>query len=126
MSLANIKIMVCDDSILSRKRLKDTIMSLGCKTVYEAIDGEQAVEIYRQYKPAIVLMDIVMPKKDGLQALTEILEIDANAKIVMASSVGTQSHLKKAIEAGAKNFLQKPVDKEHLSKILLSLLEGGE
>lgn len=118
MDINNMKVLVCDDSILSRKKLKDCIASFGCNEIYEAADGEEAVNKYKEHHPDLVFMDIVMPKKDGIAAVTEILAADSNAKVVMASSVGTQSFLKDAIKAGAYDFLQKPLDPDQVKRII--------
>lgn len=118
MEIKNIKVLVCDDSILSRKKMKDFLIAAGCEAVYEASDGEAAVEVYKDKKPDIVFMDIVMPKKDGIGAVKEIIALDGTAKIVMASSVGTQSLLKDALKAGAVDFLQKPITNESLLDVL--------
>lgn len=121
MNINELKVLVSDDSILSRKKLKDCIISFGCEEVFEAADGEEAIAQYESHKPDVVFMDIVMPKKDGIEALKGILEIDPNAKVIMASSVGTQSYLKDAIKAGATDFLQKPIDPEQVKKLLNSI-----
>jgi len=118
MKLEGIKVLICDDSILSRKKMKDYRVSNDCTNILEAVDGEAAVEIYKKEKPDVVFMDIVMPKKDGIVAVKEIIEFDANAKIVMASSVGTQALLKDALKAGAVDFLQKPIEKDSLMETL--------
>ena len=76
------------------------------------------VEQYKEHKPNITFMDIVMPEKTGLEALEEIKAFDADAKVVMASTIGTQSNLTAAIKAGAFDFLQKPVQDEDIYKIL--------
>ena len=125
MTINEFKVLVCDDSILSRKKLKDCILSMGCAEVFEAADGEEAIAQYEANRPNLVFMDIVMPKKDGLEAVTEILKIDSNAKIVMASSVGTQSFLKDAIKAGAFDFLQKPFDPKKKKKLVNNVCKGG-
>lgn len=125
MNINDMKVLVCDDSILSRKKLKDCIVALGCKEIYEAADGEEAVEKFKEHRPDLVFMDIVMPKKDGIGAVTEILEVDKNAKVVMASSVGTQSFLKDAIKAGAYDFLQKPLDPEQVKRIINNISTQG-
>lgn len=118
MSFSNISVLVCDDSIFARKKLKDYILSLGVKAVYEACDGEEAVSKFLEVKPDVAFMDIVMPKKNGIEAVSEIISECPDAKIVMASSVGTQSHLKEALSAGAYEFLQKPILNEQVLKIL--------
>ncbi len=125
MDIKDLKVLVCDDSILSRKKLKDCIISLGCANVLEAADGEEAIAQYDSNRPNIVFMDIVMPKKDGIEALKGILEIDPKATIIMASSVGTQSYLKDAIKAGASDFLQKPIDNKQVKKFIDSFCSKG-
>ncbi len=123
MSFSNISVLICDDSIFARKKMKDYILSLGVKSVYEAADGEEAVEKYLEFKPSVAFMDIVMPKKNGIEAVTEIISKCPDAKIVMASSVGTQSHLKEALSAGAYEFLQKPIQNEQILKIIEIIAE---
>ena len=67
--------------------------------VFEAVNGQEAIELYKKHKPNLVFMDIVMPVKGGIEAVTEIIEFDKTAKVIMASSSGTRTHLKKALEA---------------------------
>lgn len=121
MSFSEIRVLICDDSILVRKKMTNLITKLGCKEIYTAVDGEQAVEQYKAYLPDITFMDIVMPKKTGVEALKEIKNINPKAKVVMASSVGTQANLKEAIEAGVYDFLQKPITDSDIEKILSRL-----
>ncbi len=118
MSKSDIKLLVCDDSILARKSITTMLGSFGYENVIEVSNGEDAVNKYKEEKPDIVFLDIVMPVKDGITATKEIREFDRDAKIVVISSVGTQTHLREVIKAGAKDFIQKPVDKEHLKQIL--------
>lgn len=118
MNLNNAKILICDDSILARKQIKDIITALGSPTFVEASDGQSAIDKYKSEKPDMVFLDIVMPQKDGNIAIEEIMAFDPSATIIIASSVGTQSQLKSALEAGAKDFIQKPIDKNQVSTIL--------
>lgn len=111
MSIDNGKILICDDSILARKQIKDIVSIVGNPTIYEASDGEGAIQIYKEQKPDLVFLDIVMPKKDGNIAIEEIMAYDKDAVIIIVSSVGTQSQLKCALEAGATDFIQKPINK---------------
>ena len=114
MNINNCKFLICDDSILARKQIKDVIATLGEPTILEASDGQGAIDIYKEHKPQLVFLDIVMPKKDGNIAIEEIIAFDSKAKIIIVSSVGTQSQLKCALEAGATDFIQKPFNKEHI------------
>ncbi|MBQ8194408.1 MAG: response regulator [Oscillospiraceae bacterium] len=124
MNISELKVLICDDSILVRKKLTDVLKKAGITLLFEAKDGVQAVETYKTIKPDLVFMDIVMPVKTGLDALIEIRDFDADAKVVMASTIGTQSHLVSAIKAGAYDFLQKPVKDEDINKILTKITEG--
>ena len=118
MSIDNGKVLICDDSILARKQIKDVIALAGNPTILEASNGESAVQIYKDEKPDLVFLDIVMPKKDGNMAIEEIMAFDKDAIIIIVSSVGTQSQLKCALEAGATDFIQKPFSKEHIIEAL--------
>ena len=118
MSKSDIKLLVCDDSILARKSITAMLSSFGYENVIEVSNGEDAVNKYKEENPNIVFLDIVMPVKDGITATKEIREYDRDAKIVVISSVGTQTHLREVIKAGAKDFIQKPVDKDLLKQIL--------
>ena len=124
MSIENAKILITDDSILARKQLKDIISTLGSPVFIEAVDGQDAIDKYKESNPDLVFLDIVMPKKDGNAAIREIMEFDSEANIIIASSVGTQSQLKLALEAGAKGFIQKPLDKDQVVKVVSKFLEG--
>jgi two-component system chemotaxis response regulator CheY len=95
--------------MLVRKKLKDALTMAGFTDLFEAADGEEAVALCLKENPDLVLLDITMPKKDGLEALQEIKQNNPNIHVVIASSVGTQGNLMKAIKLGAENFLQKPV-----------------
>ena len=107
--MENVKILICDDSILARKQLKDIIVEHGYNNFLEASNGQEAIDQYKANKPELVFVDIVMPIKDGVQAIHEIREFDPEASIIVVSSVGTQTQLKNAIMEGARDFVQKIV-----------------
>ena len=115
MNINDCKILIFDDSILARKQIKDFIATFGETTILEASDGQTAIDIYKAEKPNLVFLDIVMPKKDGNIAIEEIMAFNKDAIIVIVSSVGTQSQLKCALEAGATDFIQKPFNKEQIA-----------
>lgn len=125
MDLKDTTILICDDSILARKQLKDVIEVFSSDITFaEAANGQEAIDKYKEVKPDLVFLDIVMPVKDGNAAVQGIIEFDKDADIIIVSSVGTQSQLKSAIEAGAKDFIQKPISEEQVLKVLSSHLEG--
>ena len=88
----------------------------------EAADGLEAVALYQSEQPDAMFMDITMPAMDGLAALEEILKIDAQAKIAMASAMGQQSVVMQALKGGAKDFLVKPFEPERVMITLDKLL----
>jgi two-component system chemotaxis response regulator CheY len=116
---ANLTILVGDDSILARKQLKDIITKYTDDPVFiDASNGQEAIDKYKETHPDLVFLDIVMPIKDGIAAVNEIISADPAAKIVIVSSVGTQEQLKRAIEAGAKDFIQKPIRQDQVENVL--------
>ncbi|MDC7277884.1 response regulator [Butyrivibrio fibrisolvens] len=125
MDITNKKILVCDDSVLARKQLVDAVNEVATgATFIEGKNGAEAVELYKKEKPNLVFMDIVMPEKDGTEALKEIKSFDEEAVIIIVSSVGTQEQLKKAIKLGAKDFIQKPFEKNQIKEIIELRLGG--
>ncbi len=116
------KFLICDDSILARKNLSGLLRSFGYENIVEVSNGQDAVNAYMHEHPTVVLLDIVMPIKDGITATKEIIAYDPKAKVVMVSSVGTQTNLREAIKAGAKDFIQKPVEESLLEQVLEHVL----
>ena len=96
----------------------ELINSIGSPTIIEAANGQLAIDMYKEHKPNLTFIDIVMPVKDGNAAISEIMEYDSSATIFVASSVGTQSELKKALAAGACDFIQKPIDKDQVISLI--------
>ena len=113
-------IMVVDDSLFMRQHLSRLLAKNGYETIL-AENGQQAVDAYRRNRPNVVLMDITMPRKDGLQALTEIREFDAKARVIMLTAVDQELAVTRAIHLGAKDFLVKPVPP---SQLLLALRQA--
>ncbi len=116
------KIMIVDDAAFMRMMIKDTLMKNGYENLIEAADGEIAVQTYKTEKPDLILMDITMPNKNGLEALKEIKEMDPNAKIVMCSAMGQESMVVEAIRSGAKDFIVKPFKAERVLKTVQGIL----
>ena len=118
MLISEAKILVGDDSILARKQLKDILTEFGGTNFIEAANGQDAIDKYNQEHPDIVFLDIVMPVKDGIAATSEIMNANKSAIIIIVSSIGTKDQLKSAIEAGAKDFIQKPFSKDQIKQIV--------
>jgi len=100
--------LIVDDTKFMRNILKNILKKKELEIIGEASNGREAVEKYKELKPDIVTMDIIMPEMDGIQAVKEILKADSSAKILMCSAMGQQAMVIEAIQAGAKDFVIKP------------------
>ncbi|GIW51328.1 MAG: chemotaxis protein CheY [Gemmatimonadales bacterium] len=101
-------VLVCDDAMFMRSMLRDILTQAGFEVVGEAATGTEAVERYKQLRPDLVTMDIVMPDLDGIEAVRRIVDFDPSARILMCSALGQQALVIEAIRAGAKDFVVKP------------------
>lgn len=113
-----LRVMVVDDALFMRNMLKDIFERAGYEVVAEAENGEAALELYQEIKPDLVTMDIVMPRKSGIEALQEIMASDPDACIVMVSALGQDSLVLEAVESGAKDFIVKPFKEEKVLEIV--------
>src|SRR5690242_10255265 len=95
-----------------RTMVGDILQQAGFEVVGEAETGVQAVEKFKQLRPDLVTMDIVMPDMGGIDAVREIIKIDPNARVLMCSAMGQQALVVEAIQAGAKDFVVKPLDRK--------------
>ena len=103
-------VLIVDDSGWSRTILRNLLEKNGFAIIGEAGDGEEAIEAYKKLKPDIVTLDITMPKKDGIEALGEIMAYDSNAKVAMITSAGQRSKVLESLKLGAEKFITKPFD----------------
>lgn len=118
------KVMIVDDAAFMRTLLKNILFPKGYEIAAEAENGAIAVEKYRQIKPDLVTMDIVMPTMNGIDALKQIRSFDPNAKIIMCTAVGQENMVRTAIMGGAKGYIVKPFQApkvlEEVQKVLCS------
>ena len=115
-------VLVCDDAIFMRTMITDILTQAGYDVVGEAETGAQAVEKYRQLKPDLVTMDIVMPDMGGIEAVREICKTTPEAKILLCSAMGQQALVVEAIQAGAKDFVVKPFQPSRVLEAVHRLL----
>ena len=117
-------VLVVDDAKIMRMNIKKMLNSLGHTIVGEAGSGYEAIEEYKKNADGIdlITMDITMPMdqgiEDGIAAVEQIISFDSNAKIVMVTSHGEQQKVIKAIQAGASNYLLKPIQMDKLTDAL--------
>ena len=104
----NNTVLVCDDAVFMRTMIGDILTQAGLEVIGEADSGAQAVEKYKQLKPDLVTMDIIMPEMGGIDAVRAITEFDPQARVLMCSAMGQQALVAEAIQAGAKDVVVKP------------------
>jgi len=117
------RIMIVDDSESIRKLLKDMLSVGKHEVVAEAVDGIDAIEKFSTVKPDVVLLDIAMPKKDGLTTLKEIKKMNLNTKVIMVTVRDEMDMIQDCIAAGALAYIIKPFDTEEVLKAILFVLE---
>ena len=116
------KVLIADDSDAIRLVLKD-ILSIGEHDVIaESIDGEESVSMYKEIKPDLILLDLAMPKKDGLTVVKEIIEFDPNAKIILITASDDQKIIKECLSHGASSYISKPFDFKVVLKAITDIL----
>ncbi|OHD15289.1 MAG: two-component system response regulator [Spirochaetes bacterium GWD1_27_9] len=108
------RVLIVDDLAFIKLIIRDTLEKTGFDVAGEASNGIEAVEMYKRLKPDIVLMDITMPRMDGIQALQEIMKTDSAAKVIMCSALGQQKLIIQSIQLGAKDFIVKPFKPERI------------
>jgi two-component system chemotaxis response regulator CheY len=116
------RILIVDDAAFMREMLCDLLTEEGYQIAAEAADGDEAVAAYAEHSPDLVMLDIVMPRKSGLEALREIVAHDPEAKVVMCSALGQESLVMEALEAGAKDFVVKPFKPDRAIDVIKKVL----
>ncbi len=118
-----LKILIVDDSLIIRKKVKAQVLKLGHEVINSAKNGQEAIDMYGECKPDLVTMDITMPDMDGITAVKEIMKIDEDAKIIMVTSHGQEDMVIKSIQAGAVGYMLKPVTQDKLAASIGEVFE---
>lgn len=115
------RILVVDDAAFMRFLIKNIIKELGHEVAGEAADGEEACAKYAELKPDLVTLDLIMPRKTGLEALRDIRAADPNARVLVMSAVEQRQPLMDALRLGASDYLVKPFEKERVAEAIARL-----
>jgi two-component system chemotaxis response regulator CheY len=115
-------VLIVDDTGYVRIILKHVLNAIGITEISEASDGQNAFLQYRLQSPDLVIMDITMPRKNGLEAVKSIIKFDPNAKIIMCSAMAQRNLIIDCIHAGALDFIAKPFDITNLTRVINRVL----
>jgi len=116
------RVMIADDSDAIRLVLKDILGIGDHEIVAEATDGAEADDVYCKENPEILLLDLAMPKKDGLTVVKEIIQFDPNAKIVLITASDDQKVIQQCLDHGASSYISKPFDFNGVLKAITDIL----
>ena len=124
--MSKIRILIADDHAIVRMGLTSLLNANPRFTVIgEAEDGESVVRLARELRPDVIIMDLMMPRKDGASATVEILKESPETKILILTTFGTFNGIAKALEAGAAGAVLKTMDNEELIAALETVADGG-
>lgn len=112
------KVLIVDDNVLIRTMIKDVLEKMLHQVVGEAENGDEAIKAFRELSPELVLLDLIMPGKTGLEVLEALRLINPAAKVVMVTAVDQDEVSNSLIEKGATAILHKPFSYGELEEVL--------
>ncbi len=115
------KVLIVDDAAFMRIAIRRILEQTGFEVIGEAENGADGVKKYKELRPEIVTMDITMPEMDGIEALKAIRSIDPGASVVMVSAMGQESLVREAVVGGARSFIVKPFNEEHVISVMTKI-----
>jgi two-component system NarL family response regulator len=119
------RIAIADDHVLFRQGVVSVIeRERGLKVVAEAGDGEEAVACYREHRPDVMLLDLIMPKLDGFDAMLRIRHMDPAAKVIMLTSYDTDEDINRVLRGGARAYLLKDATGAELVRCIRDVCAG--
>lgn len=122
-----LRILIVDDHFLVRIGLMTSIATdPDLEVVAEASTGRQAIDLYRQHKPDVVLMDLRLPDLGGIEATATLCHETLPAKVIMVSSFDASEEIYRAFQAGASGYLLKDVLGEELFRAIKTVAAGGQ
>ena len=118
-------VLIVDDEPHIRRYIGLILCKLGSPRILEAANGEEAVALFAEHQPDLVLMDVNMPVMDGLQALEKICAVNPDALVVMLTSLATRHVVERCLELGAANFVRKDTPKETMAEVLTETINDN-
>lgn len=121
----SLRMIVADDAPFIREIVRHLVQKAAIELVGEAANGEEAVELARRHRPDLILMDIIMPQMNGIEATKQILSYLPDVRIIAFSTADQDTMVLRALEAGCCNFLVKPFKGEQLLAAIEKSLRSG-
>ncbi|UCC21169.1 MAG: response regulator [Promethearchaeota archaeon] len=118
------KVLIVDDAAFIRSRIKKVVEKIEyADVVGEASNGDDAIKLYKELKPDLVTMDLIMPESDGVKAIEEIMNYDKKANIIVISAMGQELTITDALDKGAKEYIKKPFKEEDVYRTIERFLK---
>jgi two-component system chemotaxis response regulator CheY len=120
------RVLLVDDSLLIRTVIKNMLIQEHCEVIGEAGTGRDAIAKFCSLLPDVILMDYNMPDMNGIDVARHILAQNADAKIIMITSIGTDEQIERARQVGIKGYLTKPFKRENIAAKLSEVLGAAK
>ncbi len=110
------RVMIADDSESVRGTLRDMLEAGKHQVVAEAVDGDDTLVKFSSTKPDVLLLDVAMPKKDGMETLIKIMESNPKARVIMLTALDDMELIENCVKAGALAYITKPFNTDEILK----------
>ncbi|MDE1415846.1 response regulator [Bacillus licheniformis] len=116
------RVLIVDDAKFMRDKIREIFETEDLQVAGEAENGEEAVLLYQELQPDLVIMDITMPVKNGIEALKDMIQLNPKVKVIMCTAMRQKRIVVEAIEAGAKDFIVKPFEETKVVEAIRHVL----
>ncbi|ARA85821.1 response regulator [Bacillus paralicheniformis] len=116
------RVLIVDDAKFMRDKIREILETEDLQVAGEAGNGEEAVLLYQELQPDLVIMDITMPVKNGIEALKDMIQLNPKVKVIMCTAMRQKRIVVEAIEAGAKDFIVKPFEETKVVEAIRHVL----
>lgn len=116
-------LMIVDDSNIIRNRIERCFKETDIQIVATAVNGLDALEKFKRYRPDLVTMDLTMPEMDGLESIRNIVALGTGVSILVISALADKATALEALQYGARGFICKPFNEEQLQSALNRMIE---
>lgn len=116
------RVLIVDDAKFMRDKIREILETEDLQVAGEAENGEEAVLLYQELQPDLVIINITMPVKNGIEALKDMIQLNPKVKVIMCTAMRQKRIVVEAIEAGAKDFIVKPFEETKVVEAIRHVL----